>query len=63
VVASAPRNARRAALYKQINDLLLDESFGIPLAWRPPSNLTRAAAHATNGYCGGWWYRDVWIEA
>jgi peptide/nickel transport system substrate-binding protein len=50
-------------LYKQVNDLLLDESFGIPLAWRPPSNLTRAAVHATNRYFGGWWYRDAWIEA
>ena len=50
-------------LYKQVNDLLLDESFGIPLAWRPPSNLTRAAVHATNHYFGGWWYRDVWMES
>jgi peptide/nickel transport system substrate-binding protein len=49
-------------LYKQANDLLLDESFGIPLAWRPPSNLTRAAVHATNNFFGGWWYRDVWME-
>jgi len=50
-------------LYKQVNDLLLDESFGIPLAWRPPSNLTRAAVHASNHYFGGWWYRDVWMDA
>ena len=49
-------------LYKQVNDLMLDESFGIPLAWRPPSNLTRAAVHATNHYFGGWWYRDVWMD-
>ncbi|MBV9135298.1 MAG: ABC transporter substrate-binding protein [Chloroflexi bacterium] len=49
-------------LYKQVNDLLLDESFGIPLTWRPPSNLTRAAVHATNKYFGGWWYRDVWVD-
>jgi peptide/nickel transport system substrate-binding protein len=49
-------------LYKQVNDLLLDESFGIPLAWRPPSNLTRATVHATNRYFGAWWYRDVWVD-
>jgi peptide/nickel transport system substrate-binding protein len=49
-------------IYKQVNDLMLDESFALPLAWRPPSNLTRAAVHATNNFFGGWWYRDVWIE-
>ena len=27
------------------------------------SNLTRAAVHATNRYFGGWWYRDVWMDA
>ncbi len=54
---------RLTPLYEQINDLLLDESFGIPLAWRPPSNLTRAGVHATNRYFGGWWYRDVWIDS
>jgi peptide/nickel transport system substrate-binding protein len=50
-------------LYKQVNDLMLDESFAIPLTWRPPSNLTRAAVHATNNFFGGWWYRDVWLDA
>jgi peptide/nickel transport system substrate-binding protein len=54
--------AKLGQLYKQANDLLLDESFGIPLAWRPPSNLTRAAVHATNKFFGGWWYRDVWVD-
>jgi peptide/nickel transport system substrate-binding protein len=54
--------SKLSELYKQVNDLLLDESFGIPLAWRPPSNLTRAAVHATNHYFGGWWYRDVWVD-
>jgi peptide/nickel transport system substrate-binding protein len=55
--------SKLAPLYKQVNDLLLDESFGVPLAWRPPSNLTRAAVHATNNFFGGWWYRDVWIDS
>jgi hypothetical protein len=27
-----------------------------------PSNLTRAAVHATNRYFGGWWYRDVCVD-
>ncbi|MBV9322515.1 MAG: ABC transporter substrate-binding protein [Chloroflexi bacterium] len=54
---------RLTALYKQVNDLMLDESFAIPLTWRPPSNLTRAAVHATNNFFGGWWYRDVWLDA
>lgn len=54
---------RLKQIYQQVNDLMLDESFALPLAWRPPSNLTRAAVHATNQYFGAWWYRDVWIEA
>jgi len=55
--------AKLKQTYTQINDLMLDESFAIPLAWRPPTNVTRAAVHATNTLLGGWWYRDVWIEA
>ena len=54
--------AKLNQLYKQVNDLMLDESFAIPLTWRPPSNLTRAVVHATNNFFGGWWYRDVWID-
>ena len=50
-------------LYKQVNDLMLDESFAIPLTWRPPSDLTLAAVHATNNFFGGWWYRDVWLDS
>ena len=49
-------------IYAQVNDLMLDESFTIPLASRPPTNMTRAAVHATNQQFGGWWYRDAWIE-
>jgi peptide/nickel transport system substrate-binding protein len=54
--------AKLTQLYKQVNDLMLDESFAIPLTWRPPSNLTRSAVHATNNFFGGWWYRDVWVD-
>jgi peptide/nickel transport system substrate-binding protein len=50
-------------IYSQVNDLMLDESFSIPLCTRPPTNVTRAAVHATNTQFGGWWYRDVWIDA
>jgi hypothetical protein len=49
-------------MYAQVNDLMLEESFGIPLTARPPTNMTRAAVHATNQQFGGWWYRDVWID-
>jgi peptide/nickel transport system substrate-binding protein len=55
--------AKLKQTYTQINDLMLDESFAIPLAWRPPTNVTRAAVHATNQQLGGWWYRDVWMES
>jgi peptide/nickel transport system substrate-binding protein len=55
--------ARLKQIYTQINDLLLDESFAIPLTWRPPTNVTRSAVHATNDNFGGWWYRNVWIDA
>ena len=50
-------------IYTKVNDLMLDESFVIPLTWRPPTNVTRAAVHATNQQFGGWWYRDVWMES
>src|SRR5712691_8480925 len=55
--------AKLKQIYAQVNDLLLDESFGIPLCSRPPTNMTRAAVHATNQQFGGWWYRDVWIDS
>jgi peptide/nickel transport system substrate-binding protein len=50
-------------IYTQVNDLMLDETFGIPLCSRPPTNMTRTAVHATNRQFGGWWYRDVWMDA
>jgi peptide/nickel transport system substrate-binding protein len=49
-------------IYSRVNDLLLDESFGIALCSRPPTNVTRTAVHATNSLFGGWWYRDVWVD-
>jgi peptide/nickel transport system substrate-binding protein len=55
--------ARLQQLYAQVNDLMLDESFGIPLCSRPPTNLARAAGHANNQQFGGRWYRDVWMDA
>lgn len=50
-------------IYAQVNDLMLDESFGIPLCSRPPTNMLRAGVHATNQQFGGWWYRDAWVDA
>jgi peptide/nickel transport system substrate-binding protein len=55
--------AKLKQVYSQVNDLMLDESFGIPLCSRPPTNLTQAAVHATNNGFGGWWYRDVWVAS
>ncbi len=49
-------------IYTQVNDLMLDESFSIPLCSRPPTNMTTLSVHATNQQFGGWWYRDVWME-
>jgi len=54
--------AKLQQIYAQVNDLMLDESFGIPLCSRPPTNMTRAAVHATNQQFGGWWYRDAWLD-
>jgi ABC-type transport system substrate-binding protein len=55
--------AKLKEIHTRVNDLMLDESFALPLAWRPPTNVTRAAVHATNPGFGGWWYRDVWMES
>ena len=56
-------SAKLQQIYSQVNDLMLDESFSIPLCSRPPTNMTRAAVQATNQQFGGWWYRDAWIDA
>jgi peptide/nickel transport system substrate-binding protein len=55
--------AKLKQIYNQVNDLMLDESFSIPLCSRPPTNMTRAGVHARNEQLGGWWYRDAWLEA
>jgi len=55
--------AKLQHIYAQVNDLMLDESFSIPLCSRPPTNMIRSAVHATNQQFGGWWYRDAWIDA
>jgi ABC-type transport system substrate-binding protein len=55
--------AKLKQVYAQVNDLMLDESFGIPLCSRPPTNMTQAKVHATNTAFGGWWYRDVWVDS
>ena len=54
--------AKLKQLYGRVNDLMLDESFGIALCSRPPTNVTRTAVHANNQLFGGWWYRDVWMD-
>jgi peptide/nickel transport system substrate-binding protein len=55
--------AKLQQIYSQVNDLMLDESFGIPLCSRPPTNMVRSAVHANNQQFGGWWYRDAWLDA
>jgi len=54
--------AKLKQIYSRVNDLMLDESFSIPLCSRPPTNMTRTSVHATNQQFGGWWYRDAWLD-
>ena len=58
-----PDLAKRKALYAQITDLILDESFTMPLASVPNRMVTRAAVQNIIGSRhGSLLYNEAWIE-
>jgi peptide/nickel transport system substrate-binding protein len=62
--SSEPDPARRKLLYTQLNDLLLDESFGIVVATSPNSTVYRANLRGiTYSVNGSLRLGDVWLSA
>ena len=58
-----PDLAKRKQLYAQITDLILDESFTMPLASVPNRMVTRAAVQNIIGSRhGALLYNETWIE-
>ena len=60
--ASEPDKTRRQALYSQINDILLDQAWAMPIATGQPRVLTRAAVHGI-GYTlwSSFSYTNAWL--
>ena len=60
--ATEPDAAKLAQVVAQVNDLLLDESFAMPLAPTYPTTLMRANVQgAANTLFSGWRYDNVWL--
>jgi peptide/nickel transport system substrate-binding protein len=60
--AGEPDAAKRKVIYSQLNDILLDESFIIPLAGSPPTLATRANVRGIESSAhDGFVYSDTWL--
>ncbi|HEX8967720.1 MAG TPA: ABC transporter substrate-binding protein, partial [Chloroflexota bacterium] len=61
--AGEPDAAKRKAIYSQLNDILLDESFIIPLAGSPPTLASRPNVHGIESSAhDGFVYSNVWLQ-
>jgi len=61
--SSEPDNAKRKALYDQVNDLLLDEAFVNPIASAPARMLTKAYVKDLGlSQHGAFLYNSAWID-
>ena len=52
--ASEPDASKRKAIYSQLNDILLDESFIMVLAGSPPTLALRPNVHGVEAQCSRW---------
>lgn len=61
--ASEPDKSKRQALYSQINDILLDQAWAMPIATGQPRALTRANVHDI-GYTlwSSFSYTNAWVN-
>jgi ABC-type transport system substrate-binding protein len=61
--AAEPDKGRRKSLYSQVNDVLLDEAFAMPIAAGQTRMVTRAAIHDVgfNMWNGSFSYTNAWI--
>jgi peptide/nickel transport system substrate-binding protein len=61
--SAEPDNDKRKALYEQVNDLLLDQSFVMPINSSPARMLTRAAVHDIGlTQHGAFLFNTAWLE-
>jgi peptide/nickel transport system substrate-binding protein len=61
--ASEPDKSKRQALYSQINDILLDQAWAMPIATGQPRVVTRASVHGI-GFTlwSSFSYTNAWID-
>src|SRR5262249_3583992 len=61
--ASEPDTTKRKQIYADLNTLLLDECFAVPLSELRPKSVTRAAVHDVGTvFTGAFSYSDTWLE-
>jgi ABC-type transport system substrate-binding protein len=61
-LSTEPDDAKRAQLYAQMNDLLLDESFLMPLAPQRSPMVMKANVHGPRrDMAGGVYFTDTWM--
>jgi ABC-type transport system substrate-binding protein len=61
-VAGEPDAAKQKAIYSQLNDILLDGSFIIPLTASPTTLATRPNVHRIlSSAHDGFVYTDAWL--
>ncbi|MBV9133341.1 MAG: ABC transporter substrate-binding protein, partial [Chloroflexi bacterium] len=63
MASSEPDNDKRKALYAQVNDLMLDQSFVMPINSSPARLLTRATVHDIGlSQHGAFLFNTAWLE-
>ena len=60
-IASEPDASKRQTVYAQLNDLLLDESFDMPLATAPARMVTTSAVQGVGYSVGQPLYTSAWL--
>ncbi len=63
--ASEPDAATRQAIYSQINDILIEDCFGMPVSTYPPKMVTSSKVHdlvTAGSVPSNFWLEDVWLE-
>jgi peptide/nickel transport system substrate-binding protein len=63
--ASEPDAAKRRAHYSQINDILIEDCFVMPISTYPPKLVTSSKVHdlvTTESVPSNFWLQDVWLD-
>jgi peptide/nickel transport system substrate-binding protein len=63
MASAEPDNAKRKALYAQVNDLMLDQCFVMPINSAPARMLTRSAVHDIGlSQHGAFLFNSAWLD-